>query len=362
MHSRLKAVRASVWGILLLCALAAPAVILAQQKSALRIGVMVLPPFCMKTSDQKWEGFSIELWKAVAENMGVPSEFREFPNPQPMVNALEKGEIDIIPSLVVADRFESIMDFSQSYMKSGLSIAVPAQRAGYRWARIFQGFFSELILKAIGFMLLMSFLAGLAVWLLERRRNREMFGGSPVEGIGHGIWWAMVTMATVGYGDKAPRTFGGRIVALFWMIFSIVFIANFTAHITTSLTLEELQGKVRGFHDLHNARVGSIKGSEAFAYLSRQGIAVIPFQSFQEGMEAVAGKRIDAFVQDDHVLRHQAKKEFPGQVHVLPGTFNEYFVSIALQGKSPLRKDINKALLEFMKTEKWNELLRRYFG
>jgi len=50
-----------------------------------------------------------------------------------------------------------------------------------------------------------------------------------------------VTMTTVGYGDKSPKTLGGRMVALVWMIFSIIFIASFTANITTSLTLSELK-------------------------------------------------------------------------------------------------------------------------
>ena len=64
---------------------------------------MVVPPLYMKTSDNQWEGFSIELWKAVAQNMRVQFEFREFPNVHGVVNALERGEIDIIPSLVVAE-------------------------------------------------------------------------------------------------------------------------------------------------------------------------------------------------------------------------------------------------------------------
>lgn len=316
----------------------------------------------MKTQDNQWEGFSIELWKAVAQNMKVQFEFREFPKLQLLVNALEKGEIDVIPSLVVGERFEPVLDFSQSYMKSGLSIAVPAERVRYRWVNIFQGLFSEQIFKAIGFMLVMSLAAGIIVWAFERRRNGEMFGGGTIKGIGHGIWWAMVTMATVGYGDKAPKTLGGRIIAFVWMIFSIVFIASFTANITTSLTLDELKGKVRGFNDLYHARVGSINGSEGIVFLSKKGIAVIPFETFREGLLAVANQSIDAFVHDEQVLKYQVKREYPGRMQVLPGTFDDYFVSIALQGKSPLRKTTNRALLEFMKTEKWTELVNRYFG
>jgi voltage-gated potassium channel Kch len=96
------------------------------------------------------------------------------------------------------------------------------------------------------------------------------------EGIGHGIWWAMVTLTTVGYGDKAPKTAGERIVALIWMIFSIIFIASFTANITISLTINDLRGKVHGLNDLYNVRVGSVSRSEGFDFLTKQGIAVIP--------------------------------------------------------------------------------------
>ena len=75
---------------------------------------------------------------------------------------------------------------------------------------------------------------------------------------------------------------------------------------------------------------------------------------------AVAARQIDAFVQDEHVLRFLAKQDFAGRVQVLPGTYDEYFVSIALQQNSPLRKPINKALLSLMKTQQWTELGNRY--
>jgi ABC-type amino acid transport substrate-binding protein len=314
----------------------------------------------MKTADGRWEGFSVELWQAVAKYLNVPFEFREFSSLENLIVALEKKEIDAFPSLPVGERFEPIMDFSQSYLKSGLSIAVPAEGTEYRWLRVFEGIFSEHILKAIGLLVFLSAVAGIFVWLFERRKNDEMFGDGTAGGIGHGIWWALVTMTTVGYGDKAPKTAGGRIVALIWMLFSIIFIASFTANITTSLTINELRGKVHGLNDLYNAKVGSVSQSEGFDFLTKQGIAVILFEGIQDGLAAVASRKIDAFVLNEQVLKYQVKKDFPGQVQVLPGIYDEYFISIALPQNSSLRKPINKALLKLMKTIKWTELRNRY--
>lgn len=144
------------------------------------------------------------------------------------------------------------------------------------------------------------------------------------------------------------------------MLFSIVFIAGFTANITTSFTKSELRGKVRGFNDLYNARVGSISRSEASNFLNRHGIAEIPFGSTQEGLKAVSDGEVDAFVLNELILKYLVKNEFSGRVKVIPGIFDEYFVSIALQDKSSLRKPINKAFLKFMKSEKWSELMNRY--
>ena len=324
------------------------------------VGTIEAPPLYMKTPDGQWEGFSIDTWKGAAQNMGVLTEFREYVSLEPLLAAIKKGEIDVIPSLPAELRYEVAMDLSQSYYKSGLAIAVPVGGASHKWMSIVANIFSTDILLALGFLMLVCLTAGIIVFSFERRRNREMFGDGAVKGIGHGIWWSIVTMTTVGYGDKAPKTGGGRIVATLWMLFSIVFIASFTAKITASLTVDELQGKVRGFNDLYHARVGSIPQSEASFFLTKHGIAVMPFESVKEGLTDLANKKIDAFVFNELMLKYLVKSEFSGRVQVIPGIFDEYFVVIALKEKSPLREPINKALLKLMKTEKWSELMNRY--
>lgn len=327
---------------------------------SLVVGVLQAPPVMMKAADGRWNGIGIEIWENVAHRMGLAFEYREFAAFGPLVNALETKTIDLIPSLPVELRYESTIDFSQSYFKSGLAIAVPAESGGFRWIRLIGALFSREILGAIVLLLVLSVVAGVIVWLFERRRNSEMFGSGPVPGVGNGVWWSVVTMSTVGYGDKAPKTAGGRLVAIIWMFFSIALIASFTANITTSLTMEELRGKVRGVSDLKHARVGTIPQSEALHFLNRGGIAAIPFEGIPHGLQAVVEGKIDAFVLNELLLKYQVKTEFQGKLRVIPEVFDEYFVGVGLQAKAPLRKPINKALLAFMKTPEWVELQNRY--
>jgi len=188
------------------------------------VETVVAPPIYMKTTDGQWEGLGIEIWQAVAQRMGVLYDFREYSGPAPLLDAIKNGEIDVFPSAPVEVRLVSIIDFSQSYLRSGLAIAVPVEGADSRLMGIVASIFSKNILEAVGLVILLSLTAGIIVWAFERRQNSEMFGDGAVKGIGQGIWWSIVTMGTVGYGDKAPKSIGGRTAAIIWMLFSIIFI------------------------------------------------------------------------------------------------------------------------------------------
>ena len=169
-------------------------------------------------------------------------------------------------------------------------------------------------------------------------------------------------MTTVGYGDKAPKTFGGRVVAIIWMFASIILISSFTATITTSLTIGELRGKVQGFYDLPNVRVGSITESPIIDYMTKHGITARPYETIEKGLKAVADNQIDAFVLDEAVMKHLVKSSFPAQLRVLPGTFNHYYVGMALPQNAKLREPLNRAMLKIMKQEKWEQLVMHYLG
>jgi voltage-gated potassium channel len=55
--------------------------------------------------------------------------------------------------------------------------------------------------------------------------------GTAKGGIGGGVWWAIVTMTTVGYGDIAPTTVAGRVLAVLLMLGGIGLTASLAASI-----------------------------------------------------------------------------------------------------------------------------------
>ena len=67
--------------------------------------------------------------------------------------------------------------------------------------------------------------AGLLMTVVERERYPS---------IGEGLWWAIQTTTTVGYGDNVPTTVPGRFVAVLVMFFGIGFLTVITAAITST--------------------------------------------------------------------------------------------------------------------------------
>jgi len=73
--------------------------------------------------------------------------------------------------------------------------------------------------------LLVTVVAALAVTVTDHERYPT---------IGSGLWWAVQTTTTVGYGDNVPQSAAGRLVAAAVMLFGIGFLTVITAAITST--------------------------------------------------------------------------------------------------------------------------------
>ena len=69
-------------------------------------------------------------------------------------------------------------------------------------------------------------------------------------------------MTTVGYGDRAPKSFIARIFAFFWVLVGLVIISIFTATVTTSLTALSLSNDI----NLYGSNIIALNNTEEQRY------------------------------------------------------------------------------------------------
>lgn len=331
----------------------------AQPARQLIVGTKVAPPFSIKNPDGSWSGISIELWQAIASDLGYSYEFHER-DLRELIDQARDGKLDAaVAALTVTSEREKLVDFSHPFYTTGLAIAVSRRGQG-SWANLIARMFSLEFLEAVAGLSLVLLALGVAIWLVERKRNPEQFGGKPASGIFSGFWWAAVTMTTVGYGDKAPVTLAGRLLAIIWMFAGIVLISVFIAAMSSALTVNQLESAIRGPEDLPRARTAAVATSTGEIYLRERRISYWAFETPIAGLEALIAGKIDAFVYDEPILRYLIKTELEGSAEVLPSTLERQDYAIALPQGSPLREPVNRILLEKISGRWWHELLAKY--
>jgi polar amino acid transport system substrate-binding protein len=157
-------------------------------------------------------------------------------------------------------------------------------------------------------------------------------------------------------------TLPGRLLAIVWMVASVIVVASFTAALTAQLTLKQLRGTVHGESDLRYVRVGAVAGTETTEYLGREHIAYQVFADAEAGLSALQKGRIDAVVYDRPLLLWLVNARFSGSLQVLDATFDPQVYAIALPQGSELRIPIDLALLDAIRSDWWRETLFAYLG
>lgn len=346
--------------VLALAAVPLPAQEAAAGGEVLTVGTKIAPPFAIRRDDGTWHGIAIELWEDMAEELGLEYELRET-SLEGLLTGLEEADLDAsVAALTITAEREARVDFSHSFHTSGLGIAVPSRGGAGAWTSAVRNLVDPRFLTAVASLVVVLFVAGFLVWLFERRRNPEQFEPG-ARGLGSAFWWSAVTMTTVGYGDKAPISAGGRLVALLWMFASVIVISSFTAAIASSLTVAQLDTGIRGPDDLVQAVAATVAGSTSAAYLEDRHLRYDEAATIEQALAAVVAGDADAVVYDEPILRYLVRRSRRG-LQVLPETFERQDYALAFPEGSELREPVNRALLEVISRPGWQDVLERYLG
>ena len=327
----------------------------------IKVATRIVSPFVTEENGELG-GFSIELWKNIAQELNIKSDFKKTQSVADLLNAVKSKQTDVgISAISVTAQREQDFDFSQPIFDSGLQILVRSQGHQSSIGRLVDSLFTPAFFQLLGIMVLIVLIPAHIIWLVERNHSGGFLENSAYfPGIFKACWWAAGTLAT--QAEEMPKSPWGRVMAVIWMFISVVFIAYFTATVTTSLTVEQLQSNIKGPQDLAGKRVATIVGSTSANYLKQQKIEASEFKQIDEAYTALNNTNVDAVVFDAPILLYYAAHDGKGKVQVVGSIFRKESYAIALPNGSPYRKLINNALLSLQEKGTYQDIYDKWFS
>lgn len=333
--------------------------------STLRVGVHDKPPFAIKESDGSWHGLSIALWRNVATSASIEFEFVETPY-EDLLADISNGKIDVaVGEVPVKPTSLPNIEFTQPFLISSIGVAMPDMPMEYAWRSLAHEFmdwtFGRILLGIFAALALVSLL----LWIIERRHGHGHFHGG-LRGFGSALWFSAVTMTTVGYGDKTPVTFPGRLLTFFWMLSGVLLVSIFTATATSRMAAARISTSITHIHDLNKFVSGALKGSESEQILHELGLRTLPFESLEEALAQMSKDRLQAVVADKNSLLYLRKTlaaiDPSMDFEVLDIAVRQTFIAIPHRENLPESQQINRALVALINSPEWVMLQNEWLG
>ena len=265
-------------------------------KDSLKVGVSGSAPF-VESIDQQ-TGISLEIWQSMAGMGDFDYKLISYQDVSDALTDLKDGELDAVvgPISITPDRAKYVR-FTQPYYQTGLSIMSRTESPTVL-QRLSLLVSKRFFYAVLGFLGLLAFV-GFLFWLAERHQNPDEFSSSPLKGTGDGMWCAIVTMTTTGYGDIAPRTLNGRVIAGCWMVICIAFATTMVAGISSTLALSASNVKtISKAEELNDQKVAVVKNAPAADFVEKYGAQKDYVATLREGYEALKNNKVEAVVFD----------------------------------------------------------------
>ena len=331
-------------------------------QEAITVGVANFPPNVVvdRTGPEPaFDGFDIELWKAVATRAELDYTVRDYPFRE-LLDALRNAEVDAaLAGITISSARIGELDFSHPYMRSGLHIlTMPRQESSF--VGLFRAAAQSAAVHALLYLLGFVALAANVLYLAER--GKGAIDASYLKGVAESAWCILATMTTVGYGDIAPRTWVGRLIAALVMLTGIGLFGLIIADLSAGLTMQQLSTDIESAADLRGKSVATVSESTSVETLASLGAAVREVEDIDDAYRLLENRSVAAVVFDaPPLMRYVAENPQSGALIVGPLLDPQQY-GIGLPSGSELRTPINEALLALEENGEIERLYEKWFG
>jgi polar amino acid transport system substrate-binding protein len=330
----------------------------------LKVGISSFPPFVIFSKQHYPSGYSIDLWESIAKQLGVEYEYIESKGVVDKLENCKRGITDLaIGGITITYEREKEFDFCYPDFQGGLSLLVLSAKEKMSFLQVLRSFFNRSRLKIIGVFLLVLIIAGHLIWLSEKggEINGNAFSEKYWPGVFEGMYWTVITASTIGYGDKVPQRFLGRVVAMLLVLIFLPLFTCFIVQLSSDINLNSQINDIWTYKDLRSKhKVGAIQHTTSEQFLLQHNVQPYLFPCVNDACNALYRRELDAFIYDSSLLMYFAKHEGKGKVCVVDKFAIQNYGIVVVQD-SPLRERINLALLS-LKPEELESLNNKWFG
>jgi len=323
----------------------------------LRVATIERKPFAFQR-DGEWTGFSIELWRAIAELNEIKTEFVHHTEFADMLTSAETAQTDAaVANISITHSREQVMDFSQPIFDAGLLVMMPNDSSPSILSLLFRIDFLGWLLSAISLLIL----AGALIAFCERKSPhfQNLKHNTP---LGEGLWWAVNVVTNASFTIFTPITRAGRSVGYGLIVVGLFFVSIFVAQITATLTVSELRSQIDGVGDLHDKRVGTTGGSTSSRFLKTQSIKHKTYATLDDMFAAIENGEVEAVVHDAPILAHYVNSQDDQNFRTVGRVFNPEKYGFVFPHNSSERERFNQGLLRLRESGEYNAILNKWFG
>ena len=173
----------------------------------------------------------------------------------------------------------------------------------------------------------------------------------------------MLIIATGEHGDRnAPGVLKRVTVASMWLL-GVVLIAQLTATVTSSQTVQRLRSIINGPEDLPGKSIATVPGSTAADYLSQRRSSLSgEVKSGPDAIRMLERGEVQAVVFEAPTIQYWVAQQGGATLAVVGPVFRPEKLGIAVSEGSALRKRIDLALLGLYQDGTYEKIRAKWFG